>query len=51
VESYLAEGAQPFPARGSTLKPGVSITDACVGWEQTERMLRWGHQQLAAAPR
>jgi 3-deoxy-7-phosphoheptulonate synthase len=22
------------------LEPGVSITDACIGWEQTESVLR-----------
>jgi 3-deoxy-7-phosphoheptulonate synthase len=26
---------------------GVSITDACVNWETTERMLRWGHERLS----
>ena len=29
------------------LKPGVSITDACLGWAQTEPLLR----KLAAAVR
>jgi len=48
VESYLSEGNQPFPAKGAALKPGVSITDACIGWEQTERMLRWAHERLSA---
>jgi len=42
VESYLCEGNQPFPARPADLRYGVSITDACLGWEATERMLRWG---------
>ena len=47
VESHLNEGNQPFPKPVSELKYGVSITDACVNWETTERMLRWGYQQLA----
>jgi 3-deoxy-7-phosphoheptulonate synthase len=28
------------------LKYGVSITDSCIGWETTERMLRWGYAEL-----
>ena len=47
VESHLHEGNQPFPRPASELKYGVSITDACLNWETTERMLRWGHQALA----
>ena len=45
VESYLQEGTQPFPKDNkASLRYGVSITDACLGWEATERMLRWGHK-------
>jgi 3-deoxy-7-phosphoheptulonate synthase len=45
VESYLEEGNQPFPADDpSQLRYGVSITDACLGWETTERMLRFGYK-------
>ncbi len=51
IESYLHEGTQPIPAERSDLRYGVSITDACVSWETTERMLRWGYEQLAKAPR
>lgn len=46
VESHLNEGNQPIPQNKCDLKYGVSITDSCVGWETTERMLRWGHEQL-----
>jgi len=49
VESYLHEGNQPFPQEVSKLKYGVSITDACIGWDVTERMLRWGHAELRKA--
>jgi 3-deoxy-7-phosphoheptulonate synthase len=42
VESYLQEGNQPVPARREDLIPGVSVTDACLNWETTERMLREG---------
>jgi 3-deoxy-7-phosphoheptulonate synthase len=46
VESYLQEGNQPFPQPPAALRPGVSITDACLGWEATERMLRWAGEHL-----
>jgi len=46
VESHLHEGNQSFPKPVKDLQYGVSITDACLNWETTERMLRWGHEQL-----
>jgi len=49
VESYLQEGNQPFPVPVSELRHGVSITDACLSWDATERVLRWGHEALATA--
>ncbi len=42
VESHLNEGSQPIPKNPATLRYGVSITDSCIGWETTERMLRGG---------
>ena len=47
LESYLHEGSQPFPRPAAELTYGVSITDACLSWEATERLLRWGGEQLA----
>jgi 3-deoxy-7-phosphoheptulonate synthase len=46
VESHLSEGNQPIPKNISELRYGVSVTDSCIGWEVTERMLRWGYQEL-----
>ena len=46
VESNLNEGNQPIPTNLADLRYGVSLTDACIGWETTERMLRWGHEAL-----
>ena len=46
VESHLHEGNQPIPKKASDLRYGVSITDPCVGWETTERMLRWANEEL-----
>jgi 3-deoxy-7-phosphoheptulonate synthase len=39
LESHLEEGRQDLQ-RGSPLRRGVSITDACLGWSQTEPVLR-----------
>ena len=46
VESHLNEGNQPIPKNKADLRYGVSITDSCIGWETTERMLRWGYGML-----
>jgi 3-deoxy-7-phosphoheptulonate synthase len=46
VESHLKEGRQDLKP-GVPLEPGVSITDGCIGWEQTEDVLR----KLAQASR
>jgi 3-deoxy-7-phosphoheptulonate synthase len=46
VESNLEEGTQPMPADRRQLRYGVSVTDACVGWETTERMLRHAYAQM-----
>lgn len=36
IESNLFEGNQKVPAEGPAgLKRGISITDACIGWEDT----------------
>ena len=39
LESHLREGRQELVS-GSALEPGVSVTDACLGWDETEAMLR-----------
>ena len=46
VESNLHEGNQPIPKNPAELRYGVSITDSCISWETTERMLRWGFEAL-----
>jgi len=40
VESFLEEGNQPIPADLRTLRYGCSVTDACLGWEDTAAMLK-----------
>ena len=40
IESHINEGKQDVPPEGpSSLKYGVSITDACVDWQTTVGML------------
>lgn len=40
IESNIEAGNQPIPADLSQLKYGCSVTDGCVGWETTEKMIR-----------
>src|SRR5271156_2765630 len=49
VESNLFEGNQPIPKNLKDLRYGVSITDSCISWETTERMLRWGYETFTKA--
>jgi 3-deoxy-7-phosphoheptulonate synthase len=42
IESNICSGNQPFPVNPGNLKYGVSITDECVSWDETETMLRDG---------
>ncbi|NJL53671.1 MAG: 3-deoxy-7-phosphoheptulonate synthase, partial [Hydrococcus sp. SU_1_0] len=39
IESHLVEGNQSIPPDGKPLVRGQSVTDACVNWETTQRML------------
>ena len=39
LESHLYPGNQKLGADPSSLEYGVSITDACVGWDETETLL------------
>lgn len=46
IESNLNEGNQKVPKEGKAgLQYGISITDACIGWQDTEAVL----EELAAA--
>jgi 3-deoxy-7-phosphoheptulonate synthase len=49
IESYLEEGNQPVPKNLADLRPGVSVTDACISWQTTDRMLREAHERLTEA--
>jgi 3-deoxy-7-phosphoheptulonate synthase len=40
LESHLHLGSQPLTQDPSTLKYGVSITDACLDWETTVALFK-----------
>jgi 3-deoxy-7-phosphoheptulonate synthase len=41
IESNINEGRQDVPPEGKAgLKKGVSITDACINWEDTVTVLK-----------
>ena len=40
IESFIEEGNQAIPGDLSQLKYGCSVTDACVDWPTTEKMIR-----------
>ena len=48
MESNLFPGSQKLTDDLSALEYGVSITDACVGWDETESLLTWAHEKLAS---
>ena len=49
LESNLHEGNQTFAGDASSLKYGVSITDECISWESTEKLLLWAHEKSQQA--
>lgn len=46
LESNLFEGSQALPSDLTQIKYGVSVTDKCIGWEETERIILDAYQQL-----
>ena len=46
LESHLHEGSQTLGDDPSMLKHGLSITDACIGWEQTDELIRGAYASL-----
>jgi 3-deoxy-7-phosphoheptulonate synthase len=47
LESNLAAGRQDVLRGREGLEYGVSITDACIGWDETERLLLDAHDRLS----
>lgn len=48
IESNLEAGNQSIPENLNDLKYGVSVTDGCVDWSTTERMIVDAAQQLSS---
>ncbi|MFO7716384.1 3-deoxy-7-phosphoheptulonate synthase [Desulfosarcina sp.] len=49
LESNVEAGRQPFvygETRKESLNPFISITDACIGWEETQTIILSAHRQL-----
>ena len=51
LESNLFPGKQRLNGNPSELRYGVSITDDCIGWDETEELLTWAHNELSSAVR
>jgi 3-deoxy-7-phosphoheptulonate synthase len=48
LESNLCEGNQPLTGEGrAQLKYGVSVTDPCIGWEETEKIILAAWEKLS----
>jgi 3-deoxy-7-phosphoheptulonate synthase len=46
LESNIHAGSQPVQVDRSRLQYGVSVTDGCIGWEETEQLLAEAHAGL-----
>ena len=46
LESNLNPGSQKINGDFSKLEYGVSITDPCIGWEETEGLISWAYERL-----
>lgn len=47
LESNLYEGSQPIPSNREELQYGVSVTDKCIGWEETEKVILAAYKMLS----
>jgi 3-deoxy-7-phosphoheptulonate synthase len=47
LESNIHPGSQPVSSDRSRLQYGVSVTDGCIGWEETEELILEAHARLA----
>jgi 3-deoxy-7-phosphoheptulonate synthase len=48
VESNLNPGNQKLEVDLTALQYGVSITDACIGWDETADLITWAHAELSS---
>jgi 3-deoxy-7-phosphoheptulonate synthase len=49
LESFLVPGKQALSAKLANLRYGQSVTDGCVGWEETEALLLEARDRLRSA--
>jgi 3-deoxy-7-phosphoheptulonate synthase len=49
LESNIHPGSQKLTGNRADLKEGVSITDGCIGWEETESLILSAHRRLKDA--
>jgi len=47
LESNLNAGNQELHSDASQLEYGVSITDACIGWDETEQIIMDAYEHLS----
>jgi 3-deoxy-7-phosphoheptulonate synthase len=47
LESNLYEGNQSIPSDLEQLKYGVSVTDKCIDWQETEKIILAAHEKLS----
>jgi 3-deoxy-7-phosphoheptulonate synthase len=46
LESNLYEGNQPITGKREELQYGVSVTDKCISWEETEKIILAAHEKI-----
>jgi 3-deoxy-7-phosphoheptulonate synthase len=46
LESNLYEGSQPITGKREELQYGVSVTDKCISWKETEKIILAAHSKL-----
>ncbi|MCB1112255.1 MAG: 3-deoxy-7-phosphoheptulonate synthase [Chlamydiales bacterium] len=46
LESHLFSGRQPIKSDGTKLRYAVSLTDSCLDWNTTKRLIQWGYVKL-----
>ena len=46
LESYIKQGNQPINADHGKMIPGLSLTDACLGWQETEATIMEAYENL-----
>ncbi|WP_414544689.1 3-deoxy-7-phosphoheptulonate synthase [Nostoc sp. CCY0012] len=46
LESNLYEGNQPMNCKREELKYGVSVTDKCISWDETEKIILAAYEKL-----